>query len=148
MISRWLGAYIAVCQHVCLGCQNTLKVKPEQRALSQCLGLSLLQQLQPYVHRGRATISYVFLCVYLSCCLYCALFALPLCLSARLHHCSGPSLIRFPTFGLWSFTKVAISAGMASCSRRFQDNMRTPKTPWLANIVWAFSWVKLLRDIR
>lgn len=76
------GMYCSLPACVNSGCQITLKVKPEQ-SLSQYIGLSVLQQLWPYVHRGRAAISYVFLCVYLSCCLYCALFARPPCLSPR-----------------------------------------------------------------
>lgn len=142
------GMYCSLPACVNSGCQITLKVKPEQ-SLSQYIGLSLLQQLWPYVHRGRATISYVFLCVYLSCCLYCALCALPPPMSLpSFHHRFGPSLIRYPTFRLRSFSRVDIWSGKAPCSWRFQEDRRTLETPWLANIVWAFSWVKLLRDGR
>lgn len=71
-------------------CQITLKRRPVQRGLSQCVGLSLLQHVRPYVHRDRGTISYVFLCLYLSCCLYCAHSALSLSPSLCL---SVPSLL-------------------------------------------------------
>lgn len=40
---------------------------------------SLLWHVQPYVHRGKGTIPHVFLSLYLSCCLYCALCAHSLC---------------------------------------------------------------------
>lgn len=87
------------------------------------------------------------LCVFILLSLLCSLCA-PSTSLPLFHHRFGPSLIRYPTFGLRSFNKVAIWAGMASCSWWFQEDRRTLKMLWLANIVWAFSWVKLLRESR
>lgn len=135
-------------------CQITLKRKPEQRGLSQCVGLSLLQHVSPYVHRGRGTISYVFLCLYLSCCLHCALCSLSLspsssslsslCFAAASPLCSFRTLL----FVLCIHNRVVISEEITSCSWQFQDDTLTLEILWLANIVWASLWVKLLRGSR
>lgn len=90
-------------------CQITLKRKPEQRGLSQCVGLSLLQHVSPYVHRGRGTISYVFsLSVFVLLSLLCSLCSLslsPLTVSSLLQPFAPPLPPLHPTLLLCSHNR-------------------------------------------
>lgn len=137
-------------------CQIALKRKPEQRGLYQWIGLSLLQHVAPYVHRSRGMIPYVFLGLYLSCCLYCALCApwvpflpppLPLLIfCAQSQHFSSPSLPCCPPFHYSAFiTSLSSVKKTPIVPDNFQDGTLTPKTLWLANIVWVLLRVKLLK---
>lgn len=141
------GIYCSLPACVNSGCQITLTVRPEQ-SLSQYIGLfSAPAALAICTQRQGYDLICLSLCVFILLSLLCSLCA-PSTSLPLFHHRFGPSLIRYPTFGLRSFNKVAIWAGMASCSWWFQEDRRTLQMLWLANIVWAFSWVKLLRESR
>lgn len=86
-------------------CQITLKRKPEQRSLSQCVGLSLLQHVSPYVHRSRghdlirlSRAVFVLLSLLCSLCLSCSLCFIT---------ASAPLLLCYPTFLLCSITGLS-----------------------------------------
>lgn len=121
VISRWLGAYIAACQPVyAWAAKSLLKWSLSKEAYLNVLVFPCSSSFgHMYTEAGLRSHMSFFVSIYLV--VFIALSALPLC-PPRFHRRVGPLLIRYPTFGLCSFNKVAVSAGMASCSWWFQDS--------------------------
>lgn len=146
-ISRWLGAYVAACQQTWgHAAKSLLKGSLSKGAYFNVLVFLCSSAFHHmYTEAGARSHTSFFVCI----CLAVFIVLLVLCaLLSLFHRCFSPLLPCYPTFLLCSHNRVVISSEITSCSWQFQDETLTHKMLWLANIVWAFLWVKLLRGSR
>lgn len=149
-ISRWLGAYVSACQQTWgLAAKSSLKGSLCKGAyLNVLVFLCTSTFCHVYTEAGAWSHTSFLVCICLAVftvvsvlCVLAASLPSRLCLITARALCS--LLLYF--FLLCFHNRVVISSESTSCPWQFQDDTLTLKMWRLANIVWAFLGVKLLR---